>query len=1328
MNFDHFIGLCGRSIFAEEYRGDLHAAGDYLQIHPDAGIESKAEHLRCRSIYSILTGKLSDAYENLTALHNLLSQLPPEWGLRCSNYKALADYTRRYPPMIRFYHERGKPLNLVTISDIIGFWEISQKLTAGCLKYTPATSRDRELCLVLSAVVWHPFHVRNLTNTLHPLSPSALQYPSDADLEPVISKKASLFLKYRQTAEENDSPEIATYLTRLIVEFHIACRSSQSASALEGLYDIYEEIDDYAGMANSKMMRADSLLCPPFTSPVSMNLILTDNNSAIAEDPIWDPIEHDLTFEYSSQASNCYENALDLFNRAACNRGQAAVLLRQACCLHLVARNRRRENEDYLDLIDEASIKLQESLELFGDDEANLQLVKAHQILLRIFEGNLQRGKILARQIGEWGAQNKNETLIHFIGLLFSRFAQQEWSKYSNLDTALQAWECAYEVLEPMGDLIPMFQSVVARAAAHHDIFNSTEALLLIEQGYAMVDPLINHLNRMINSQPDNEVMKVDRSTLIIMRCTILWSFGQIMTRTYLRMEDLQAFLQWQEKLNQWYEDDDHFREWIQKLENARLNRLFNSEVGFSATSHRDIWRRSIAEDTARVEYSSCEIKFRRLLDEGNVIEAEETLRRFVAEAELLEKCYTRNLNRILAYERIGDLVKARESLDAIDDNELFNGDLEYYRKNTAVRLAFPTVAQNALSFSIYGRDMQRARRLITIITDISPTFFDDAIDNVFDHSNRLGQFGTIMMDVDPELALSKLLLARKMIETRRSQTTDMDARIGHSRVSWSNEVYQDLARICLTYADSDAPLGLIQKYEHGHFEEASWAEHALLFVEMNRARTVLDSLSLQPDAAQAADIPGIPKIASLSEAVQKRRLLRSLMALRSMTPEQKLEASQLQADIEALEEDGTLSSAATFIDSVNSAIDPKKLYQSIDSNTVVIETTFGSRGMIAFAVTRNGIQRAYQESTRLVDMRRNVMLAMQVMREMSGTLGEEEENRKKALYTLTQTISDVLLVPFAEIIRAKSHIIFSLSDPLTAFPFSILPFDDKPLIMHAAISQVPSLTILYHLSRREMKSEAPTVSVLAKSPIVASEDVARAQSEVNLHMAGIEAVNIARLFATWPIEASTLSRKDFQDYVEGESLIMHIGTHGNFNHRSPLLSSISIGDGQEFRVADMSAIKSKVNLLVFAACLSGLGKATIGNEVLGFSHVVLSTGCQAYIGALWEVSDFGSMFIMTLFYRYLKNNAHLTVSDIMRKAQINLLLLDSNKAEEFLNDILEDWTVQRGHDPSEFVPDAKYLLHIKRMILTQLDWSSPFYWAPFTLVGYGGFRFVHDR
>ena len=48
--------------------------------------------------------------------------------------------------------------------------------------------------------------------------------------------------------------------------------------------------------------------------------------------------------------------------------------------------------------------------------------------------------------------------------------------------------------------------------------------------------------------------------------------------------------------------------------------------------------------------------------------------------------------------------------------------------------------------------------------------------------------------------------------------------------------------------------------------------------------------------------------------------------------------------------------------------------------------------------------------------------------------------------------------------------------------------------------------------------------------------------------------------------------------------------------------------------------------LIVFAASLSGLGQATIGNNVLGFSHAVLEAGATTYMARLWMFDDVTTM------------------------------------------------------------------------------------------------------
>lgn len=1333
MDFDHFVGLCGRSLFADEYLGDLDAAGDYLQqTKPDVSeVEPAvyAEHLRCSAIHSVLIGRPADAYESLEILKGLIDQLPKEWGLRYANYKVLTDYTRRYPPLLRFYHEHGKPINISMLGDISGPFEITETFMNNFQTYFDGSLlRDQAVSQIMNGVLGFPMRARNLTIMFHPLSPASRVVASREEILPQVVEMAQPMLNFRDMADSYGVTGMGTYMFRLAVETHITCQSPQSDTLLQELYQRCERLEDDAGIANAKMIEADNLISPPFASPVTLNLIVLDVTSSTHNDTLWDPVEFDLKFDFGVRAQELYESALALFQKANSKRGQAAVLLRQGCCLHNKARHERFLNKQVLDLLAESELKLQESLRLFGKDEANVQLVKTHLILTGITRGNPVNIKAIARSIGDWGVKAKNEIMAHCFGMLLSRYAHQEWFKFSNMDTALLAWECAYEVFEPLGDMIPMFQSKVCQAHVQHDMFNADAAKIFIEEALSMVDRLIEYIDSKIHSASDTQLDQMDSSTLMTNKFNMLSTFSSEVNNVYIRSEDLEKFHEWNTKLAYWIEHDDSFIAFREKVENEEVMQLTDPTLAFPRNKVKGLWRRTLADEAATVRYASADIAFRRLMEEGDILKAEESVRRFVNDAMDLEKAYCRDMYRILACDRIGDYAKSREIFDSLDDNDIFNDSLAEFQQGIGVRTIFSSTAENSLTFAVFAGDMERARRMIEIIIGIWPAFFDKPTGNALDFAQRISYYAHIMKYQEPELCFAKLLEARQIVETRRIQTKDLDARIGSSSQGWTAEVFMNLARLCLRWESSGVPVSFISKYEHGHFDDISWSEHALLFIEMSRARAVLESL--QSQAHQVPGMTGAPDTAPLSEAVHKRRLLRSLLALKKLSPEQEQEVSQLRKDIDELEKDGNISNATTFIETVNSTIEPKLLYQSIGEDAVVIEATFTPRGFMSFAVTRDGIQEIHQGKTSVIDIRRPAMQAMHIMRNMTGYLGEEEEARKKELNDLSQKISEVLLAPFMEIIRTKSHVIFSISDPMTAFPFGVLLFDGKPLVMHAAVSQVPSLTVLHHLSQRKSASKTPTVSVLAKSPSEApSENAARAGKEPSLHMAGIEAVNIARMFATWPIEASKMTREDFREYVEGGSLIMHIGTHGDVNYRNPLLSSISIGDGQEFRVIDMSAIRSSVHLLVFAACLSGLGKATFSSEVLGFSHVVLSTGCQAYIGSLWKVSDFGSMLIMTLFYRHLRSMPHLPVAELMRKAQMDLLQLDGEKAGILLDGMLENWTSTEvdGRKPSEFVPDAEFLFFMLKMTMDQLDWSSPFYWAPFTLVGYGGFRFVYE-
>jgi CHAT domain-containing protein len=1325
MNFDQFLNICGGSFFPEEYRGDLDAAWQELQRccpkYFATKPQDKAEYLRRSAVYSIIAGNLAEAYRALEKMYALLATLPAEWGLRYTIYMLLADYTRQYPPTLRFYHERGKPVNIAMLSDISGPQEMSARFMDRVRMYFETGSiHDKALCQILCAAMWFPMLARKLNAGLDPLFPGSLFHNTNADTNAIIARHAVGLIKCRESAEQAGEMRIAAYLARLLVELRIASQSSDRMTALNDLYRIYHRQKDFAGMANCQMMKGDDLLGPSFTSPLALNLVPVDATSAIGEDSLWDPVELQLKDRYSPEVKECYETALKLFGRANCRRGQGAVLLRQACCHHIGARRLKPTDSRRTTLMQDIRAKLKQSKQIFGKDEVNCQIVTAHQILLDITSGDSRNVQRTARGIGTWAAQAKNQSVGHCLGLLIFRFARQEWCMFARMDNALVAWECAYEIFKSIGDVLPMFQSVVSRAWVQGEMFNLAALKVLVDKAVGMVDRVRQYYDTVAKSIPDTKVEEADRLTVQTSKFNTLSSFGSKASTMYLRLEDPKLAREWQSKFAGIMENDESFREMRERTEKHLDFLSVSPALSCSKRRLKGSWQRKVVEDAMAVKFRDAKFAFQEWLDRGDIGRAEAVYRRFMDETKNTESSYARDAYRLLFCRSVGDQISARTILDSMDDNALFQGNLKDYQQGIGVKSTFAGVADNALMFCMLSRNEARAYRVVQIVQKIAPAFYDTVDDNVIDLSFRLSYYGaTMLYNGHSQVALRRLLEARQLIELRRQQTTDVDARVGTFSPGWIVEVYLNLARAFLKCADARVQLHMLQRLYQGHPGNVSWEEHALLFLEESRARAVLEALKTQ----FAHDQDKHNSSAPLLELMHKRRLLRTLLALRHRTPEQEEEVGELRSQINGMEASELSATASSLIDMSNSIIGPKSLYRSIDQDAVVIEATFGYQGLVAFAVTSDGIQNIYQDRTRSVDIRKPVMQMMKVLTEMTGYLGDEEEQRKKMFNQCAQQISRHLVEPFKKTIRQKKHVIFSTSDPLTAFPFSALLLEGQPLMTRFAVSQIPSLAVLHHVSQRQPRSAAPTVSVFARSPSAFS--TTRDKREANLHLAGIEAVNIAKTFSTWPVDARNVTRAEFSKYVEGSSSILHIGTHGDVDYRNPLLSSISIGE--DFRVLDMSTVKCNVNLLVFAACLSGLGRATTGSEVLGFSHVILSSGCQAYIGTLRNVSDFASMLLMTLFYRTLKKAPWMPLAYILRQAQIEIGQFDSEHAARYLDQLIQTSPSGDGDSrgPKDFVPDADYMILMTKMILEQLDWTSPFFWAPFVLMGYGSLRFA---
>ena len=143
----------------------------------------------------------------------------------------------------------------------------------------------------------------------------------------------------------------------------------------------------------------------------------------------------------------------------------------------------------------------------------------------------------------------------------------------------------------------------------------------------------------------------------------------------------------------------------------------------------------------------------------------------------------------------------------------------------------------------------------------------------------------------------------------------------------------------------------------------------------------------------------------------------------------------------------------------------------------------------------------------------------------------------------------------------------------------------------------------------------------------------------------------------------------------------VHFSTHGLLNSLHPELSGIVFslvnkrGEAQDgfLRAHEIFNLKLPAELVVLSACQTGIGKEVKGEGLISLTRGFMYAGAPRVVVSLWSVSEWGTTELMVRFYRGMLKEG-LRPAAALRAAQISLM--------------------------------------------KEKRWSSPFYWAPFTLQG----------
>ncbi len=161
---------------------------------------------------------------------------------------------------------------------------------------------------------------------------------------------------------------------------------------------------------------------------------------------------------------------------------------------------------------------------------------------------------------------------------------------------------------------------------------------------------------------------------------------------------------------------------------------------------------------------------------------------------------------------------------------------------------------------------------------------------------------------------------------------------------------------------------------------------------------------------------------------------------------------------------------------------------------------------------------------------------------------------------------------------------------------------------------------------------------------------------------------------------------------------LVHIASHFLFKPGNENDSFLLLGNGEHLTLSEIKRAVTMfhgVELLTLSACDTATGGADAnGKEVEGFAVLAQRQGAKSVMASLWPVADNSTRLLMQEFYRLRTSTARVSKAEALRQAQLQLL---SGRGRP---------SSHRSIKLSTGTNEAR------------VDYSHPFFWAPFILIG----------
>lgn len=504
---------------------------------------------------------------------------------------------------------------------------------------------------------------------------------------------------------------------------------------------------------------------------------------------------------------------------------------------------------------------------------------------------------------------------------------------------------------------------------------------------------------------------------------------------------------------------------------------------------------------------------------------------------------------------------------------------------------------------------------------------------------------------------------------------------------------------------------------------DEQYRREAFQYIERGRARAFLDML----DKSRATRLGGeVGWLVAKQEEI-RRKMVRIHQQLRSSQLETAEYASLLDR-LERLRESWkTLQrEAAQQSPRYEQIVFPRpvtveELQSTLEVDTILLEYSTGPERSTLWAISKDSIH-AYT----LPDQE-GVPILEQYLKTLREPLMGADEMSKHMV--LGQQLYQGLIEPAEEQIRGKKHLIIAPDGPLYYLPFEalILPGSQESARAPAMLADVPylvkqfrvtyvpsaSVLVMQRMERgsRAQKARLPLVAfgdpVYHEVALAGGADIPpgrvaplglRGASFRRLEFSSDEVRRIARIWNI-PLDAPHINLREMAtvDRVRELNLsqyrMLHFATHAVLGDEIRWATQPALVLSQQGRqgkthgllqFSDILDLQLNAELVVLSACETGLGRLRDGEGIVGLSRAFFYAGASAVVVSLWRVEDQSTSLLMEHFYRHMKQG--LSKANALRQAKLDILGVTIDL----------------------------------KVAGTRQSLASPFYWAPFILVGNG--------